>query len=417
MLKWLLILGLIWLVWRFFLKSKKSDEKQDKRKVGKELFNTSNTTNTANNHNTINSGHIEKIADNIFCINPKSPFRLTFKGITLEQAQKIRETLDKVQNYSESSYRTTNKLTYLLNWYNAKCIEVEDFIDNLRPRIEKYIEERKKSNPEWHTASEKDKEDLLAEFRNEAIEHVYGKTTNTVAIEILLFDVDPPPNNLKLDVRITQLLNLFAGDEELYNFYIENILLGTISKARRISPDHYHRKHWESLIKIGLARQGKDIPFEIILNSLRLKDINQFFSDRINKNFYRKQKAIEFVLSQPDAVEVLSQHIALREFFQLIVPEGIDINYLKKRHDYAYATAILIYDTYSTAYYTLETIEKKRIFSKELNTKIRFLEIDAQHCCRDCQKKYHNKKIRITSANLPPHHIGCKCFVDLALEE
>ncbi len=288
------------------------------------------------------------------------------------------------------------EITYIIAQYNVECIELEEFVSRLRSQVFEYIEKRKQESEEWEQASERDREDLIREFQKDALESLFTRPPNDRVLETLVFKA---PQSVTVD---DELLELFSGNIELYRFYVSN--LGRASKVVQVPADSYYRKAWESLVELGLAKRGKDIPVKALLESLRLKDINEYFADRLDKKLTRKAQAIEFAAAQPDVWEVLSKHISFREMFQIVEPPGIDVTAIKECYEYAFAQAKLIRDTYVAGYRTLEWLQEA-----ETNAYSGW-EIQAENCCRFCSALNGERTQRILS-KLPPFHIGCRCSI------
>lgn len=282
----------------------------------------------------IDTGKLKEVGENTFCLNGKSPFPLTLKHLSKSDAQKIKKLLD---GESARWERNIGEIAHLIAQNNIECIELEQYLEKAKKEISSAIEEKKNTSNEWESSSDKDKADLLAEFQIEAIESLSCKPSNERALETLLFSA---PGDVTAD---DELVSLFSGNEELYRFYISS--LGRAPKAVSASADDYYRKSWESLCEMGLAKRGKDIPVEMILEGLRMKDINEYFSDRLEKKLTRKAKAVEYAASQPDVLDVLSKHISFRELFLVSEPEGINVADIRQCYEYAASQAEIIKDT------------------------------------------------------------------------
>lgn len=341
----------------------------------------------------VDAGKIIKVSEDAYCINPKSPFPLTLKGLSISEAKHIKKLLDGEAQWQ----RNLNDITFEIAQHNIECVELEEFISKLRSEANEYIEKRKQASDEWMESSDKDKADLIREFENSALENLSIKPANERALETLLFG---NPRDVTVD---DQLLGLFSGNKDIYRFYVTS--LGRSSKANQVPADDYYRKNWEILVELGLAKRGKDIPVEAVLDGLRMKDINEYFSDRLEKKFTRKAKAVEFAAAQPDVIDVLSKHISFRELFQISEPKDINISEIKACYEYASAQAEVIRDTYITGYRTLDTLEEAREADYD------GWEIEAEDCCRQCSK-LNGKKTKRKPSKLPPFHIGCTCSLE-----
>lgn len=341
----------------------------------------------------VNTGEIKQLEDETFCINPWSPHPLTLKGLSATDAKEMKEMLDMECQWQ----RRLSEITFLIAKQNIQCVELERFIAQARSDVSTYIEKRKQESSEWAQSSEKDKDDLMQEFQIDSLENLATKPSNDRALKILVFDA---PGDLTVDDK---LLDVFSGNEHLYSFYVSN--LGWKSGVYQVSADDYRRENWEYLVDIGLAKRGKNIPVEALLDNLRMKDINDYFSDRLEKKFTRKAHAVEFAIAQPDAISVLSKHMSFREKFQLSEPEGIEISEIEACYRYAGAQAEVIRDTYVAGYRVLETVQDARGANYDKWT------IGAEGCCKDCLK-LNGKESKRKPTKLPPFHIGCTCSLN-----
>lgn len=372
----------------------RANKKKEEGKVPIELsIETSFRSGRYNPEHIVDTGEVSQIDEGTFCINPKSPLPLTLKGASIHESKEIKKLLDDEARWQ----RTLSDITFLIAQKNIECIELEEFICQARSEVSSHIEKRKQRSEEWAKSSEKDKADLTREFQTAALENLSIRLPDARLLETLIFS---DPGDVTVD---DELLNIFSGNKKLYSFYVSN--LGRSSRANQVPADDYYRKNWESLVDLGLAKRGKDIPITALLDNLNMKDINEYFSDRIDKKFTRKAKAIEFAASQPDVIDVLSRHISFREMFQILEPEGIEISSVRTCYEYAAAQAEVIRDTYVTSYRTLDVLEDVR--AGEYDN----WEIEAEDCCQQCSK-LNGKKTRRKPAKLPPFHIGCTCSLN-----
>lgn len=389
-MEWIIVLLIVAVIWYAIKSGKKKNEVDIPIKVSIE---TSYKGRGYDSDRVIDTGKIKKVSENVFCINPKSPLPLTFSGLSSSGAEHLKKLLD-----GESQWeRKLNDITFEIAQHNIECLELEDFINQLRTKVNQYIEKRKKDSSEWDDSSEKDKVDLIREFQGAAIENLDTKPSNERALETLLFG---SPGDVTAD---DELLELFSGNKDIYRFYVSG--LGRSTKANQVQADDYYRKNWETLVELGLAKRGKDIPIEALLDGLRMKDINEYFSDRLEKKLTRKAAAVEYAASQPDALDVLSKHMSFREMFQISEPKGINVSEIKACYEYAAAQAELIRDTYVSGYRTLDTLDDAR------DAEYDGWEIEAEDCCQQCSK-LNGKKTKRKPSKLPPFHIGCTCSLE-----
>lgn len=330
---------------------------------------------------------------NGYLLNPKSPFPLRVRGLSSTDARRLKVYLDEEANWG----RRLSEITYLLAQSNATCTEIEDYVKKYRPQYEKTISDLKNASAEWNAASERDREDMISEFQQRALEGLPVQPSNRDILEPLF--EDQPPDVTADD----KLVELFAGDTELYCFYVSE--LWSAGKVRTIPVGDYYRKKYEALVEKCLAKRGQDIGIEEILNGMRLKDINEVLKGTVEKPLGRKSKAIEFALTIQDIDERLGKTIAFRELFQLCEPENIDVHEIQKCYRHAYAVATLLKETYVAGAYTLRTFDESR------GIKFDSWRVVADDCCENC-RAHNGKTYKRRPTKLPPFHVGCNCRVE-----
>ena len=387
----LVIIVVVVVIWVFLKSGNKKSSSKTPVSVSIE---TSINDGSHRDDRIVDTGKLKEISGNSFCLNGKSPFPITLEHLSKKDALKIKKLLDGEAARWE---RNVGEIAHLVAKNNIEYVELEDYIEKTKTEIFDFIEKKKNQSHEWAHASDKDKEDLVSEFQIEAIECVSCKPSNDRALEILIFGA---PGDVTAD---DELVSLFSGNEDLYRFYISN--LGRSSKAISAAADDYYRKHWESLCEMALAKRGKDIPVKAILEGLRMKDINEYFSDRLEKKLTRKAKAVEYAESQPDVLDVLSKHMSFRELFQVSEPEGINVADIRQCYEYASAQAEIIKDTYVAGYRTLYTLSDAKDADYDS------WEVEAEDCCNQCSKS-NGKKTKRKPSKLPPFHVGCTCSLE-----
>ncbi len=336
-------------------------------------------------------GKVTPTEDGGWILNPKSTFPLTIYGVDRDVVEELKQRLDK-EEY-ESWHAKVKSIMPILLRSNLRCKEIEDYIKEFKPRYIKKIEELKKSSPEWQEASEKDREDLLAEFRIKALESIEVRPHCNLTI---LFEYEPE------DITIDDaLLDRYGFDAlDLYFRYVDNL-----DRVRVIPITHRERKKFEKLVEVGLARRGLDIPMEKILEMLKLKELNEIVSDLVEKPFTRKTKAIEFILGLPDVKERVGKVVAFRELFELQpLPSEfshVDVEKVKRMWRYFREVAFLIAHTYLMGKLTAANI---RQYGETQAWEI----CPAMDACPYCQKMvkkvYYGKE-----PPKVPLHIGCRC--------
>jgi hypothetical protein len=342
------------------------------------------------------TGPVTAAPDGGWILNPKSTFPLTVYGIDLPTAQQLKSLLDR--GYFLSTDEQAKTLVPLFVRFNLRCKEVDEYMRKFKPRYFKRLEQLKRSSPEWASASELDREDLLVGFRQLAIDSL--EVRPGVCDLAALFETEPQDASLD-----DALIDRF-GFENL-EFYFR--YAGNVKKVHKIPAHHRDRERFERLAKAGLAVRGEDVPLSDILRALSLKELQQLVADLESPKFRKKADAINFLMSLPDIRARLTKVLAFRELFQLspLPPEFSHINLerISASWYYAYQVAMLVAHTYIAAG---EATSKQREYEGDVVAGWELL--CDEDCCTYCKgaaaKAYSN-----TQRPKVPFHIGCRCMV------
>lgn len=356
------------------------------------------TTSTKSSHSGSSSnepldvGDLVEAGPNVWVLNPKSPLPITLYSANRELAKKFKELLGTAEYWSQK----IPDIALLIAQHNLRFKEVDIFIAEHKAKYTAVIERLISSSAEWAAASEKDRQDLHAEFEDTAIESL-GVSIGRADLSCLL---EGEPANFTED---DELVRRFDGDSSLYPFYLS--ALGRVAQVFNVKAEDYNRKQWEQLVKKGFARRGKDIPTQLVLQGLRLKDINGLLAGAIERPIGRKAKAIEAALNLPDLVPRLSEKIAYREMFQVLRPAGVDTEELGRSFAYASALATIVQQTYYTGVRTLAAVaERKRESDLYDAWEITNWDDPIPLCATPFCKKYNRLPTK-----RPPFHVGCNC--------
>lgn len=337
-------------------------------------------------------GPLTAASPGCWVLNPKSPFPLTLLGADESVARKVKELLDDPEYWS----RKVPQFSFLIAQHNLRFKELDEWVSQLRPRLEADIDHRIQTSAEWNAASDKDKLDIHAEYQ-EASLSALGVYVGNGDLATLLLD---EPEDFESD---DEILRRFTGDPELYIFYLSQ--LGRTNPVVTAKAEDWGRKSWERLVDAGLALRGKNIPMQLLLEGQRLKDLNALLAGTIEKPIGRKAKALEAVLSLPDLEERLSKQVSFRELFQAVPPAGIDIQSLSASFGYATQVAQVVYQTYDTASRTMEWLYRQQETPQHYKGwEITNWANPAPACAKAQCRKYKGNP-----AKFPPFHIGCNC--------
>jgi uncharacterized protein (DUF433 family) len=327
-----------------------------------------------------------------FVINPGSTFELTLLGADNSLGKQIQNILLDEKIYDD---KKKNQVVALFAEFNLKVKEVELYKKKYSKIYFDKIEELKTASEEWKTAGELDKEDLLEDYRKIAIKGIYEKPNCDL---FSLFEKEPKDITVDDD-----LIKEYGFDNiQTYLRFADNL-----DKVRVISNDNYNRQRFEKLVDLGLSIRGSSIPLDEILSTLTLKDLNEI-ANNPEKQFKRKNQAIEFISAMPNIEEKIGSKISLRELFKLKqLPEKYSSINLKEVSDawsYTYEVVGLLMSTYYNANYSTQTLKDKK-YVKEY--KVESWSNEENMC--PCAKELINKKYPKTRPPKIPYHIGCNC--------
>lgn len=348
----------------------------------------------------VDVGVLTAVGPNAWVLNPASPLPLTLQGTEKGVAETVKDLLGRQERWQQK----VPSLALLIARHNLSFKEIDDFVAQLKPKFDAEVSRRIRESTEWSSASELDRADLRTEFEEAALEGL-GVSVGHADLQLLLAG---PPAKLETD---DEILGGFGGDAELYAFYLSQ--LGRSASVVNVKADEWGRKNWERLAEKGYALRGKDIPVQLLLEGLRLKDLNELLAGTIEKPLGRKAKALEAVLALPDLQERLSRQISFREVFQAVPPADIDVSALLASFGWANEVAGLAQRTYFTGVQTLEAIQERNQEKGIYNAwEIRNWDDPLPECARPYCKQYAR-----LPAKRPPFHVGCDCQLENSFKD
>lgn len=243
-------------------------------------------------------GDLDLVAPGIWLLNPNATFQMRISAPDEDTARALKVLLD------ESCVRLWGdvlpQIASLISRTNIRSLEIDGYVGQYKRMYLERIEEQKSKASEWADASERDREDLLKEFRRDAIQQLPVRPWTNLE---LLFEME------RADLHIDDPLLEKYGYDVLnhYLYYADKL-----EEVFWIPAEHHSRTAWMQSVKVGLARRGKEIPLEKLLKALSLKQFSELSSGVEHAAFRKKAKAIEFLLGLPDIEARLERTIALR---------------------------------------------------------------------------------------------------------
>jgi hypothetical protein len=336
---------------------------------------------------------IKQVDISSWILNPGAPFELTLMNTNRNQAQEIRDLLD---NDEIRDYRKDDKMIGIFAAHNLMIKEIEEYKNKYKKQYLAKIEQLKSSSSEWNVLGEKDRADLLVEFRQEAIKGIYERANCDLEA---LFELEP--NDITLD---DDLIKEYGFENiQTYLKYADNL-----DKIRVIPNDNYLRPRFEKLVELGIAKRGNELSKEEILSTLTLKVLNEI-ANYPDKEFKRKNQAIEYILTLDDFEQKIGKQVSLREIFKLSpLPQkfdSLDLCAISATWRYHAQEVRLLMDTYRTSFYSWRDLK-----DKEYIKGYKIEPLDKEDPC-PCAKDLSQKKYSKNNPPRVPCHVGCNCFL------
>lgn len=333
-------------------------------------------------------------------LNPNSDAPMTVAGLDKEQAEQLKHLLD--QGYLEAPYQHTKEVMAFLLRTNARWGELEDYIEKAKALYQRVIADQQQASAEWKTAGNRDRDDLLAEFRRTAISSL--EVRPYADLTVLLEDV---PGDTTLDDLLLEQYGFEAL--QLYLRYVR-----PLNRVRLVSVDSRERSGFEQLVKLGLARRGTEIPIQDILEICTLKQMADLVTDLSVPPFRRKRTAIDYLTTLPDIEARLGRLVAFREVFQLLaLPERfghINLAELAQTWRHTHEVANLMHRTYVLGGSSAQRRTTFLAMTKEDPVYWTLLAGKDDMTCPCCQRAAEVGYRREAAPRLPLH-VGCRCSV------
>jgi hypothetical protein len=336
-----------------------------------------------------------KVIDNKeggWTINPSATFPLTIYNCDKGVAEQIKGALD--EHEYGGIYQAEKAIEPLIAVNSVKCKEIEGYIDEYGTKYKKAIEDLKENSEEWQNAGERDREDLLEEFKKTAIGGLYIKPYNDFEV---LFECDTEEESV-----IKPMIEQYGYD----NLYFYSRFVDSLEKVRIVPASHRDRDRYESLAECGLALRGKEISLSGILDTLKLKDLNELLDEESVK---RKKDAIDKLLDQADVLGKLERKIAFRELFKLRELENNNeaMVVLPQYFKYIKVVSELIAHTYYFSK-TAKSDRQEYLEDREIFKGWKIDSVGDDSCCPMCLEESKKDFSKGRPPKLPLH-IGCRC--------
>lgn len=327
-------------------------------------------------------------AQNGWVLNSGVPFELTILNCSQELAQRIKDLCE------EESYKAEQELLMLFATYNIKVKEIEEYKQKYHKKFYDRYEQLKRESAEYQNADTQDRADMDEEFFKQAQDCLY---------ELASYDA----------YKLFRSYDMTIDDEFLkeYGFDVLNAYFtyaNKIGKVAAIGKENYYRTAFEKMAEMGLAIRGKEIPIKELLNSQTLKILNAIAKNP-DKEYKRKNQAIEYIIAHPDKIEHMGEYISFRELFKLLpLPEkyaSLDLNQVRMMWDCHREEVRILLLTYSHANYFARDLKNIEYLDDESSSYKLWVINDQCKCAKSMAKQIYTKN------RLPklPCHVGCNC--------
>ena len=321
-------------------------------------------------------------------VNDGAMFPLTIQNTTLEVAQRVRTLLNRLGTFSDFK-DNYSELTNLIVSENIIVKEIEDFVIQNRNKFTQELKNILDNSQEFEAMGEMDQENFIEEAKEKAADTIEGDG------HLLLTLIEDRPIDLTLDDELVQEY----GFDTMSTF-----LRYHDSGIQKIDRGHYLRASFEKLVSLGLCLQGKYVDLDLVLNKMKLMEMNEI-AQPIEKPFTRKKQAIEYLLTLSDIEKRAGKFIAFNELFQVIdLPikyAHINLEKLSNYWTYYYSYTEALVITFRTSLSACSSIVEYP---------------NAKYFVRACSICTHRESMEetpFTLSNIPqvPRFIGCECAI------
>lgn len=338
-------------------------------------------------------------------LQPFSPIPLTIEGTSSAAVADLRRLLDDDQ--SNSRDRHEKILSWLLTT-NARVREIDAFIAEWGPKFEARVRELCMTDPDWASAGELDRQDIL--------EGASQRATASFEIRAAELDYAAIAQFPSMPATADDALLERYGFETL-SFYFRHA--GDLTRVHVSPSADWYRPRFEDLVTKGLAKRGVDVEPTAILQTMTLKDMEALVPDLPHKRFTRRAPAMEFLAGVSDLKERLGKGVSFRELFQIApLPDefsGLDLSALAQAWAFADEYAKLLERTFSTAAWAKRAIDGATRDEYAKGWRVDGTYSGEQACCPLCARQRGEIRGRGAPPRLP-HHVGCTCSLSQIYE-
>ena len=207
---------------------------------------------------------VQELPNGDYLINPGASFELILYNADKHKIDLFVDALN--QSINQSPYNMIQNLIMILIVADIRCREIDAYVDEYRPKYEKFVKELIEKHPDWKDANKRDRMDILKEVCQTALGMIY----------------------VRPDVELDHLFEYYPWDDPLPRKVLQKYPLNAISKYIRmwddkmevkvIPADNADRNLYEQMVELGLAIRGREISTEKILTMLKMDQLRDIAS-------------------------------------------------------------------------------------------------------------------------------------------
>jgi hypothetical protein len=211
-------------------------------------------------------------------LNPDTALPITVAGLDKDAALTLKGYLD-ASIGNGKLFVDTDDIVALLSAHAFAWRELDEYVQKYRPA---YLDIVARRAPQMIGAPDEERkvQRELQLVKDDAVDDLDIRPCGDVAALL-----DGPPEDSPLCVPLVQRYSV--RPLHVYLRYAARP-----GSTRRIPVDHFDRRHFDTLVSLGLAKAGPEVDISTILERLSLEQLNRLTVDVHPNSFSRKTAAI-----------------------------------------------------------------------------------------------------------------------------
>lgn len=330
---------------------------------------------------------LTQIKPNQYILNKGAPLEIVLSNAEDYIVENLLDMLSKTNFYDDD--RVCYALCYYMIVNDVKCNTFELISLDHFSKFQNFFDDyNAKENVAWNDVE-------LASIRNEAkFDYIKSNFISDEMLDLLdIGDIDLDDEDIE-SIKLISITMDFIEDMYYLRFLLNRYSDGS---AECVTPDDFFYGKWLRAVKDGYATRGYDIPVSKLVTRLNMKQINEMFSDVLEKKFNRLQAAKDFAVTHKDFKSRFFNSYSSRELFCLNFNNQKS---LLKLYENTLCISKLIVKTILVGERSIEKINyynSNSLILKKCN------------CCA-------SKSVRFIELRgiktFPPYYLGCECDVN-----